>query len=313
MKEHKYFIPNAITKSKKRNRSYMLMMLPGLIYLFINNYIPMAGLSFAFKELDFSVGIFKSRFVGLKNFEYLFRTSDAWIITRNTILYNLAFIVLGTVLAIFTAVLLNEVVSERMRKLFQTTILLPSLISIVVVSYLVFALLSADNGFINNTILKSMGKEGIMWYTTPKYWLIILILVNLWKGFGFNCIIYYATIVSIDHSYYEAASIDGAGRWKQIIYITLPELKQTVVTMTLLSIGKIFYSDFGLFYQVPMNSGPLLNVTNTIDTYVYRGMTQLNDMSMASAAGFYQSVVGFVFVFLANKLVNHFGDTEGVF
>lgn len=298
---------------RKRSLSYFIMMMPGLIYLLINNYIPMAGLSFAFKDLDFSVGLWKSEFVGFKNFKYLFSTNDAWIITRNTILYNLVFIVLGTIFAICVAILLNEISSKKMKKVYQTTILLPSLISIIVVSYLVFALLSVDNGFINNSFLKLLGKEGIMWYASPKYWPIIIIIVNLWKGFGMSCIIYYATVVSIDGSYFEAAAIDGAGKWKQITYITLPELKQTAVTMILLSIGRIFYSDFGLFYQVPMNSGPLIDVTNTIDTYVYRGMTILNDMSMASAAGFYQSIVGFVLVLIANKIVDKFSEAESMF
>ncbi|HHV13748.1 MAG TPA: sugar ABC transporter permease [Clostridiales bacterium] len=300
-------------KKRKRDSAFFLMMLPGLTYLFVNNYIPMTGVIIAFKELDFSVGILKSKFVGLKNFTYLFQTQDAWLITRNTLLYNFAFIVLGTLCAITVAILLNEITVKWIQKVYQTTILLPALISIVVVSYLVFALLSADNGFINNTILNALGKEAVSWYTEPRYWPIILIVVNLWKGFGFNCIIYYATLISIDRSYYEAASVDGASRWQQLINITLPGLKQTVFTMTLLSIGKIFYSDFGLFYQVPMNSGMLQNATNTIDTYVYRAMSQLNDMGMASAAGLYQSLVGFVLVLAANKIVNRYSGSEGIF
>ena len=173
----------------------------------------------------------------------------------------------------------------RWERNIQTLILVPFLISIVVVSYLVYGFLSTDAGFINNSILKPMGKQGIGWYSDPKYWPFILIFVNVWKNLGYNCIIYYATVVGLDASLYESASIDGANRWQRIVHITLPGLKTTIITLTLMSVGRIFYSDFGLFYQVPMNSGPLIDVTNTIDTYVYRGLMELNNIGMASAAG----------------------------
>ena len=280
-----------------------LMALPGMIYLFINNYIPMAGLAVAFKQYNAQKGIWGSDFVGLKNFEFLFKTQDAWVITRNTLCYNAVFIILGTVLAVAVAILLNEVTSARARKLYQTVTLIPFMISMVVVSYLVYALLATDTGFINNSILKPLGIEPVSWYSTPDYWPFILVIVNLWKNFGYNSIIYYATLVGINKEYYEAAVIDGAGRWKQILYVTLPGLKSTIITLTLLNIGRIFYSDFGLFYQVPMNQGPLFDVTNTIDTYVYRGLMQSGNIGMSSAAGFYQSLVGFALVLLANIIV----------
>ena len=196
---------------------------------------------------------------------------------------------------------------------YQTVILIPFLISIVVVSYLVYAFLSTDSGFINNSILKPLGMEPISWYTTPKYWPVILVIVNLWKGFGYNCIIYYATLVGIDRGYYEAAVIDGANRWQQVVHITLPSLKPTIITLTLLAIGRIFYSDFGLFYQVPMNSGMLIDVTNTIDTYVYRALITLNNVSMSSAAGFYQSLVGFTLVLTANFVVKKISEENALF
>ena len=290
-----------------------LMMVTGAVYLIINNYIPMAGISIAFEQFNYSKGMWGSPFIGLKNFEFLFKTKDAWIITRNTILYNVAFIVLGTVFAIAVAVLLNEIHSSRAKKLYQTTILVPFLISIVVVSYLVYAFLSSDSGFINKTLLPALGKEPISWYTSAQYWPFILILVNIWKGLGYNCIIYYATLVGIDRGYYEAAVIDGANRWQQILHITLPALKPTIITLTLMAIGKIFYSDFGLFYQVPMNSGPLLDVTNTIDTYVYRGLMSLNNISMASAAGVYQSLIGFLLVLVANFVVKKLSAENALF
>ena len=290
-----------------------LMLLPGLVYLFINNYMPMAGIIIAFKKYNYSLGIFKSPFTGLKNFEFLFKTKDAWTITRNTLGYNVIFIVVGTVLAIAVAILLNEIRSTMGKKIYQTLILVPFLISIVVVSYLVYGFLSTDAGFINNSILKPMGNQGIGWYSDPKYWPFILIFVNVWKNLGYNCIIYYATVVGLDASLYESASIDGANRWQRILHITLPGLKTTIITLTLMSVGRIFYSDFGLFYQVPMNSGPLIDVTNTIDTYVYRGLMELNNIGMASAAGLYQSLVGFALVLIANLIVRRLDENSALF
>lgn len=299
--------------SYKRFVPMYIMMIPGLIYLLINNYVPMAGIIIAFKHINWNKGIIDSPFAGLSNFEYLFKTKEAWIITRNTLGYNLAFIILGTVIAVAIAIILNEIRSKFWKKSYQTVILLPYLISIVVVSYLVFALFSSESGFINHSILEPLGMKSISWYTEPKYWPYILTIVHLWKTVGYSCIIYYATVVGIDRGYYEAAVIDGANRWKQIIHITLPSLKPTMITLVLLAIGTIFYSDFGLFYQVPMDSGPLYDVTNTIDTYVYRGLIKLNDVGMSSAAGVYQSLVGFTLVYIANRLVIKFSKENALF
>lgn len=305
--------PAAKIRKKKGNFAPLyIMMIPGLIYLLINNYIPMFGLIIAFKQVNFQVGILKSPFVGFKNFEYLFKTRDAWLITRNTIGYNVLFIVLGTLFAITVAILLNEVTSKRMKSFYQGLYLLPFMISIVVVSYVVFGFLSTDVGFLNN-FLKSVGRDPVQWYTSPKYWPFILTLVNLWKSFGYMSIIYFATLVGIDRTYYEAAVVDGANRWQQIVSITLPLLKPTIITLVLLAIGRIFYSDFGLFYQVPMNSGPLMPVTNTIDTYVYRGLMTMGNIGMASASGFYQSIVGFVLVITANFVTNKISKEHALF
>ncbi|MEH7493865.1 ABC transporter permease subunit [Neobacillus niacini] len=289
------------------------MALPGMIYLLINNYMPMGGIIIAFKEINFQQGILNSPWAGFKNFEYLFKTSDAWVITRNTILYNLVFIILGTILAIVVAILLNEITSKFASRFYQSVILIPFLMSMVVVSYLVFAMLSSDTGFINKTILKSMGEEPISWYTSPKYWPYILTIVSLWKSFGFSTVIFLASIVGINKDYYEAAKIDGASKWQQIRSITLPMLKPTIIILTILNIGRIFYSDFGLFYQVPMNSGALFSVTNTIDTYVYRGLMQLGDMSMSAAAGVYQSFVGFSLVMITNYIVKRVSRDDALF
>ena len=299
---------------RKKLRQYWpiyLMAAPALIYLIINNYIPMAGIVVAFKNYRYDKGIWGSPWAGLKNFEFLFKANDAWLITRNTILYNLAFILLGMVLSISVAIFLNEIRSKRSRKVYQTMLLLPYLLSMVVVSYLVYGFLSPDLGFINNTILN--GKNKISWYSDPKYWPYILVFVHLWIVVGYNCIIYLSTLVGIDKGYYEAADLDGATMWQKIRYITLPFLKPTIITILLLALGKIFYSDFGLFYQVPLNSGALYNVTSTIDTYVYRGLMESNNIGMSGAAGVFQSLVGFVLVLTANWVVNKVSKENALF
>lgn len=300
-------------RNLKMKLALFSMMIPGAIYLIINNYIPMFGLQIAFKKYDYSKGMWKSPWTGLSNFTYLFKTKDAFNMTRNTLLYNLAFIILGTVFAVAIAIMLNELRSAKAKKLYQVLFLIPYLISMVVVSYIAFAFLSYDNGFINNSILLPLGAKGINWYTEPKYWPFILVLVHLWKGFGYSSIIYFATVIGIDSALYEAAVIDGANSWQRIWHVTLPGLKTTIITMTLLSVGRIFYSDFGLFYQVPQNSGMLANVTQTIDVYVYKGLTQLNDVGRSSAAGFYQSIVGFLMVLLANFIVRKIDEESALF
>ena len=299
-------------KHLKRYLSLYVMALPGLIYLFINNFMPLPGLVLAFKKYNAKKGIFGSPFVGLKNFKYLFVTKDAFIITRNTILYNLAFIVINTILAIAVAILLAEMTS-KMKKVYQCLILLPYMISMVIVSYLVFGFISTENGFINNTVLRALGMEPISWYMKKQYWPFILVFVNAWKVIGYNCIIYLATILGIDRSIYESAAIDGASKWAQIKNITIPLLRPTVIMLTLLAVGRIFYSDFGLFYQVPQNQGALFSVTNTIDTYVYRGLLELGDMSMASAAGLYQSVIGFILILSANWAIRKIDPESAMF
>ncbi len=296
----------------KRWLPVYIMALPGVIYLFINNYMPLPGLVLAFKNYNARKGIFGSDWAGFSNFKYLFATPDAFVITRNTILYNVVFIIVNTILSIAVAIILSEL-TTKVKKFYQSAILLPYLISAVIVSYLVFGFLSPENGFVNNTILGAMGKEGISWYTEKQYWPFILVFVNSWKGIGYSCIIYLATILGFDRAYYEAAAIDGATKWQQITKITLPMLKPTIIMLTLMSIGRIFYSDFGLFYQVPQNSGALLSVTNTIDTYVYRGLLELGDVTMSSAAGLYQSIVGFILVLGANLVVRKIDADSALF
>ena len=300
---------------KKKAARYIplyLMAFPGMLYLFVNNYMPLPGLILAFKKYSARKGIFGSKFVGFKNFKYLFATQDAFIITRNTICYNIVFIIVNTICAIFVAILLAEMTS-KVKKLYQSLILLPYMISMVIVSYLVFGFLSTENGFFNNTILKAFGAAPVSWYMEKKYWPFILVFVNTWKSIGYNCVIYLAPILTFDRSIYESAAIDGASKWQQIRKITVPLLKPTIIMLTLLAVGRIFYSDFGLFYQVPQNQGALFSVTNTIDTYVYRGLLESGDMAMSSAAGLYQSIVGFILVLGANLLVRKIEPDSALF
>ena len=297
-----------VKKGKKKNalKEYWplyLMMLPALLYLLINNYIPMAGMVIAFKKLNFAKGIWASPWAGLKNFKFLFASRDAWVITRNTLLYNVAFILVNMVIGIAIAILITEVKNIKLKKLYQSAILLPFLMSMVILSYIVYALLSAENGLVNNSILPLFHIDPIQWYQKPKYWPAILIIANCWKGVGYGCLIYIASLIGIDPSLYEAARLDGASKWQEITKITLPSLVPTIITLLLLSIGRIFYSDFGLFYQVPMNSGVLFPTTNVIDTYVYRALIEQGNISMSSAAGVYQSLVGFCVVMLSNWIV----------
>ena len=292
-----------LLKRIKKFLPIYVLALPGLVYLLINNYVPMAGLVVAFKNYSSKKGIWGSDWAGLKNFKYLFGTKDALIITRNTLLYNITFIIVGTAMAVLIAILLSEIKGKIRNRLYQSVILLPYLVSWVIISYLVFGFLSADNGFINNTILSSLGMNPINWYNEAKYWPVIMILVYLWQGMGYHSIVYYASVVGIDGIYYEAADIEGATHWQKIRYITLPLIRPTIITMVMLSVGKIFYSDFGLFYQIPMNSGAIYSTTNFIDTYVYRGLLEQGNIGMSAAAGLYQSIVGFIVVILANAAV----------
>lgn len=312
---------NAIAVKKKGSKAerirrwlpLYLMMLPGALYLIVNNYLPMAGLVIAFKQVDFKKGIFASDWAGLKNFEFLFASDDAALITRNTLLYNLVFIVLNTVLGILLAIFICDVASKKLKKIYQSAILFPFLMSMVIVGYIVYAFFSMQSGIVNKTILPALGMDPIFWYNEPKYWPAILIFVNAWKGVGYGCLIYISSINGIDPTYYEAAELDGAGKLKQIWHITLPCILPSVITLTLLNIGRIFYSDFGLFYQVPRNSGMLFSTTNVIDTYVYRGLMQQNNIGTSSAAGFYQSIVGFALVLISNLVVRRVSRENALF
>jgi len=304
----------------KRRRKFLqflplyVMLLPGIAYLIINNYLPMAGLLIAFKKINYSLGIFKSPWVGLSNFKYLFSNKDALLALRNTVLYNLGFILLGNLLAIVVAIALDSAKNKYFKKTSQIVFLIPFLLSTVIVSYIAFAFLSPSNGFMNNSILPLLGiDKPIKWYNEAKYWPVILNIVFLWMSFGYSSILYYSSVISIDKTYYEAAVVDGASTWQQIVHITLPGIKPTIITLVLLAVGRICYSDFGLFYLIPQHSGLLYATTQTIDTFVYRALLELSDVGRSSAAGFLQSILGFILVFGTNWLVKKLDRESALF
>lgn len=287
-----------------------LMMLPGMIYLIVNNYLPMFGILLAFKRINYAKGIFASPWVGFDNFEYLFKTKDAFIMIRNTVLYNFVWIILDLIIAVFVALCMNEIAKRKIAKVIQPVICFPSMVSAVILSFIVYAFLSNSYGYLNTAVFKD---NPISWYTEPKYWPIILTIVHIWQNAGQSSIIYMASIGGIDKGLYESARIDGATKWEQIKYITLPLLKPMITMMLLLSVGRIFNSDFGLFYQIPLGSGMLYSTTQTIDTFVYRALMVNNNVGMSSAAGIFQAVIGFILVLTSNLLVRKINPENSLF
>lgn len=288
-----------LLKDLKTNKSLLLMAAPAAIWYILFHYVPMFGIIIAFKDYNYADGIFGSKWIGFKNFEYLFSTSDAFVITRNTVLYSLGHIFLGIILAVSLAILFDILGKTVLSRINHTIVLLPHFLSWVIISYFVFGFLSIDKGILNR-IVCFLGGERINWYSEPVYWPFILTIVAMWKSVGFNSIIYYSTIRGFDLEYYEAAKIDGASWWQSITKITLPLLKPTLVILFIMNMGSVLRSDFGLHYIITKNSGVLYSATSTIDTYIYNGMTGLGDMGATAAAGFYQSVVGFCLVLFTN-------------
>ena len=288
------------------------MTLPVVIYMLINNYLPMLGIYLAFVKIDWSKGIFRSPFIGLKNFEFLFKSKDAFIMIRNTLGYNIVWILLGTTIAVIIALFMSELANSHsvFAKILQPIICFPGLISTVILSGLVYAFLSTQAGLLNHRIF---AENPINWYATAAYWPLILTIVHLWSVSGQRSIIYMASISGVDKSIYESAKIDGATKLQQITKITLPLIRPMIIMMLLMNIGKIMNSDFGMFYQVPMNSGMLYNVTQTVDTYVYRALMEMNNVSMSSAASVFQSLVGFLLVVGTNLIVKKVDPESAIF
>ena len=295
-----------------------ILALPTFIWYVLFAYLPMFGIVIAFVRYkpirgeNFLVSLFGSEFVGLHNFKYLFLTPDAGIVFRNTIVYNVIFIILGIVIPITLAIMMSQLYSQKLAKTCQTAIFLPYFLSWVVVSYFAMAFLSVNKGLVNR-VLVSLGRGPVQWYMSPQYWPYILVGVNTWKNVGYGMVIYLASITNIDPTLYEAAIVDGATKWQQVKYITLPMLKPMAIILFILSLGNIFRSDFGLFYILPRNSGPLTNVTQTIDVYVYKALMEMNNIGFASAASFLQSIFGFVTITVANQIVRKLDPERALF
>lgn len=289
------------------------MALPGVALLILFSYLPMGGLVLAFKKYNVQKGIFGSPFNGLDNFKFLFATSDAFIITRNTVLYNIVFIFLNMVIAVMLSLMLSSLRSGRLAKAFQTIYMMPYFLSWAVVAIIAAAFLERSNGYVNH-ILQMFGQEGLVdWYQKISIWPPLLVFINAWKGVGYQAVMYLAVISGISSDYYEAAMLDGASRLQQAVYITIPHLRFIIAVSLIMAMGGIFRGDFGLFYTVTKDSGTLYPVTNVIDTYIYRGLKNQVNLGMTTAAGLFQSVVGFVFVLLANRIVSKVDPDSAMF
>lgn len=297
--------------SMKKHWMLHLMALPALASVFIFTYMPMTGIVMAFQKIDLSKGAFTSPWVGLENFEFLFASKDSWEIMRNTVLYNVVFIVLGLVLSMGLAMIISELRARRTAKTLQTMLIMPHFLSIVAVSMAVYAFLKPENGFINATF--GLGRFNWYGFDGKPYWPYLLTLVHLWQAVGFSSIVYTAVISGISPEYYEAAALDGASKLKQAWYITVPHLRTLMCINLIRSIGNIFASDFGLFYNVPRDSGALRSVTQTLDTYIYRSLRVLSDPNKSTAAGLYQSIVGLLLILLANWIVNKLDSESALF
>lgn len=289
----------------RRCRGYkylLVMLLPAVMYVLIFNYIPMTGLVLAFKKYNYAQGMFLSPWNGLANFKFLFISNKLWELTRNTLLYNAAFIVMDTVLEVMFAIIINELFGKWFKKFFQTFMFLPYFISWVVAVAVVQVLFNFDYGIVNR-VLASLGAEKINTAVNADIWPFLLVALHAWKNVGYGSVVYLAAVTGIDPDMYEAATIDGAGVWQKLTRITLPNLVPTVIIMVLLKVGQIFRGDFGMFYQLVGTNGALLSTTDMLDMYIYRAMAGSGNIGMSAAAGLYQSVLCFVTIMLVNYIV----------
>ena len=296
----------------RNNRVLYTMFLPIAIFFIIFSYIPMAGVVMAFKEFNYRDGIFFSPWNGLENFEYFFQSGKAWLVTRNTILYNLVFLGTYTFFSVLVAVLISETYNKFFKKTAQTFMFLPYFISWVTVSAFVYNFLNYEFGIVN-VFLRNIGLEAMDIYSTSGYWYLLLPFLYIWKWVGFGSVLYLATIVGIDQEIYEAATIDGATRFQKVMRITLPLLKPTVVILVLLGLGRIMRGEFDMFYQLIGNNGALMNATDIIDTLVFRSLVGTQDFGMASSVGFYQSVLTLIIILFANYLVRRYDKDSALF
>lgn len=291
----------------KKQLVFWLFAAPMLIYTLIFKYVPLFGITIAFKDYKYNLGIWGSDWVGFDNFKVFFNSPDCWRIVRNTLGYNAVFITTGTIAAIVFALILYEIKKKAFLKTYQTIIMFPNFISWTIVAYMVYALINPQYG-----LLKPILGNTDM-YVESGPWKYLLTAANLWKGLGMNCLMYYASLMSIDDTLIEASKIDGANKILSIWHISLPHILPLACMLTILNVGNIFAADFGLFYQVPMGSSMLLESTDVIDTYIFRAMKEQANLSMAAAVDFFKSFIGLVCVVGANLIVRKINPDNSLF
>ncbi len=296
----------------RRNRVLLLMCVPALIVVFIISYMPMPGIVLAFKNYRVAKGIWGSDWVGLNNFQFLLTSGIAWEIIRNTVVLNALFIIAAQVCSLTMSLLMNEIYHTYFAKLYQSILFFPHFVSWVLVGFFTFAFLNSDTGYVN-ALLKSLGQNSVNWYASPQYWYAILVFLSIWKGLGYFTIIYLAGMLNINPEYYEAARIDGASRLQEARYISLPLIQPLVIINVLLAIGRIFFANFDFIWNVTRDSSMLLPTVNVIDTFVYRSLASVGNFNLASAAGFFQAVMGLILVLFANALVRRINREQALF
>ena len=296
----------------KKNKPLFVMILPAVVLTVVMAYLPMSGLILAFKNYRFDLGVFGSDWNGIENFRYLFESGTGWLITKNTIVYNLVNLITSQLLAILIAIFISEINKKFFKKISQSLIFLPYFISWVIVGTFVFAIFNYETGLLNS-IIKALGGDPVNVYEMPGIWPVIIACFNSWKWCGYNSVIYIAAIVGVDAEIYEAASVDGANIFQRIRNITLPSIRATIITMLLLNVGRILRGDFEMFYQIVGQNGQLFNATDVIDTYVFRSLLQNSNLGMSAAASLYQSVLCFVIIIVVNRIVKKVDESNALF
>lgn len=303
---------NKRTVGKKKTRALTIMALPAVLFIFLFNYLPLGGLIIAFKDYRYDKGLLGSEWSGFENFAFFFRTYDAWTVLRNTLVLNLLFIFVTLVVSLAVALMLNEIQSRTTIKIVQTVMFFPYFMSWVVVGYLLYAYLNRDLGIVNQVLL-ALGLKDVSWYTSADYWPFILTFMYAWKTAGYYSVVYYAGLMGVENSYYEAALLDGANRWQLIWHISLPMIRNIIICMVLLQLGRIMYADFGLFFQLTRDQGMLYSTTDVLDTYIYRSLRVLGDIGISTAISCFQAVVGFLLVFISNLVVRKIDSESALF
>lgn len=303
---------NGFLAEFKKNKPLFVMILPAVVLTVVMAYLPMSGLVLAFKNYRFDLGVFGSDWNGIENFRYLFESGTGWLITKNTIVYNLVNLITSQLLAILIAIFISEINKKFFKKISQSLIFLPYFISWVIVGTFVFAIFNYETGLLNS-IIKALGGDPVNVYEMPGIWPVIIACFNSWKWCGYNSVIYIAAIVGVDAEIYEAASVDGANIFQRIRNITLPSIRATIITMLLLNVGRILRGDFEMFYQIVGQNGQLFNATDVIDTYVFRSLLQNSNLGMSAAASLYQSVLCFVIIIVVNRIVKKVDESNALF